>query len=59
MMEHTVDFTTITACGLCVEFPCEWLPQKGTWNPNIVEHLTELADLYHQKDNPPKYNNRN
>ncbi len=39
--EHKVQF-----CGLCAEFPCEELPKKIHWNPNIVEHLTELAKDY-------------
>ena len=29
--------------GLCEEFPCEKLPQMISWNPNIVEHLKNLA----------------
>lgn len=40
--EHHVQF-----CGLCKEFPCEGLTQKIVWRPNVVEELTELADLYH------------
>jgi hypothetical protein len=31
---------------LCKEFPCEWLVNKVTWNPNIVEHLSNLAIMY-------------
>lgn len=42
--EHSVQF-----CGLCSEFPCTWLKEKITWNPNIVEHLTGLADLYYKE----------
>lgn len=38
--EHKVQF-----CGLCAEFPCQWLKEKITWNPNAIEHLTELAKL--------------
>lgn len=38
---HGVQF-----CGICPEFPCEWLPKKIVWNPNIVEHLFSLAALY-------------
>ena len=38
---HNVRF-----CGLCGEFPCEWLVGKVTWNPNMVEHLTVLRDKY-------------
>lgn len=40
-MEHDVQF-----CGLCAEFPCTWLTQKITWNPNVVAHLTDLAARY-------------
>ncbi len=39
--EHGVPF-----CGLCGEFPCEWLITKGSWNPNVVEHQKELAEQY-------------
>ena len=39
--EHRVQF-----CGLCDEFPCNDLPKKIHWNPNVVEHLTELAKAY-------------
>ncbi len=42
--EHHVQF-----CGLCKEFPCEWLVQKVVWRPNVVEELTELANLYYDK----------
>ena len=44
--KHNVQF-----CGLCNEFPCQWLVQKITWNPNIVEHLTKLAKQYHKQKN--------
>lgn len=43
--EHNVQF-----CGLCEEFPCEWLIQKVVWRPNVVEELTELASLYYEKN---------
>lgn len=43
--EHGVQF-----CGLCKEFPCEWLTQKVFWRPNVVEELTELAELYREQD---------
>ena len=36
---HGVQF-----CGLCAEFPCEDLPKKIHWNPNVVEHLHEPYD---------------
>jgi len=39
--EHGVQF-----CGLCPEFPCNELTKKIHWNPNIVEHLTDLANAY-------------
>ena len=39
--EHNVQF-----CGLCNEFPCKWLIEKVTWNKNIVEHLTNLKNIY-------------
>ena len=42
---HGVQF-----CGLCLEFPCEFLVNKVTWNPNIVEDLTNLANGYRNKN---------
>ncbi len=33
-------------CGLCGEFPCEWLVQKVAWRPDVVAELTELANQY-------------
>lgn len=39
--EHNVQF-----CGLCNEFPCQWLVKKVVWRPNVVQELTELAKLY-------------
>lgn len=42
--EHHVRF-----CGLCDEFPCEKLPQMISWNPNIVNHLSELRDGYNSQ----------
>ncbi len=47
--EHNVQF-----CGLCPEFPCGWLRDKVSWNQHIVEHLTELADLYYKKNDKEK-----
>ena len=38
---HGVQF-----CGLCDEFPCEWLPEKVNWNPHVIEDLTRLRDAY-------------
>ncbi len=39
--EHNVQF-----CGLCESFPCKELTEKITWNPNIIEHLSDLAKSY-------------
>ena len=39
--EHGVQF-----CGLCSEFPCEKIPQIISWNPDIIEHLSDLRDKY-------------
>ena len=44
--QHNVQF-----CGLCKEFPCEWLINKITWIPNVVEHLSNLASLYYKQNN--------
>ena len=38
---HGVQF-----CGLCAEFPCDWLKKKIVWNPRAVDRLAELADRY-------------
>ena len=43
--EHNVQF-----CGLCPEFPCDWLVEKVHWKSNIAEELSRLAELY-QKSN--------
>lgn len=42
--KHGVQF-----CGLCEEFPCEWLINKVVWRPNVVEELTELARKYYEQ----------
>jgi len=42
--KHGVQF-----CGLCDEFPCDWLVRKIVWNPNIVKHLSDLAEDYHKQ----------
>lgn len=34
-------------CGLCGEFPCEWLTKKVVWRPDVVQELTDLAARYH------------
>lgn len=39
--KHNVSF-----CGICAEFPCKQLPSIIHWNPNIVEHLSRLAEEY-------------
>lgn len=36
-------------CGICNEFPCEKLPLIICWNPNIIEHLYNLAAQYHKQ----------
>jgi len=41
--KHRVQF-----CGLCKEFPCEQLPQIISWNPNIIEHLSNLRDEHNK-----------
>lgn len=41
---HQVQF-----CGLCPEFPCNELTIKIHWNPNIVEHLADLAKRYYEQ----------
>lgn len=41
--KHEVQF-----CGLCKEFPCDWLVKKITWRTNMVEELSELANQYRQ-----------
>ena len=46
-MKHNVQF-----CGLCDEFPCEWLVEKVSWNKNIVGDLTALANEYRRARHP-------
>lgn len=36
-------------CFLCADFPCENLPKMISWNPNIVNHLSELRDEYRKQ----------
>lgn len=43
--KHNVQF-----CGLCGEFPCEQLPSIIQWNPDIIEHLSALAERYHEQE---------
>lgn len=40
---HQVQF-----CGLCPDFPCKELTTRIHWNPNIVEHLADLAKRYNE-----------
>ncbi len=37
-------------CGICSEFPCERLTSVIHWNPNIVEHLSTLAEQYRKQE---------
>lgn len=37
-------------CGLCSKFPCEELTTLIHWNPNVVEHLRELAKQYEKSN---------
>lgn len=39
--KHKVQF-----CGMCSEFPCFELPKIIHWNPNIIEHLSQLSERY-------------
>lgn len=37
-------------CGLCNEFPCEWLRGKiGEWDAVGIERLSLLADEYRKE----------
>lgn len=38
----------VQLCGLCKEFPCERLPQIVSWNPNIIEHMSNLRNEYNK-----------
>ncbi|MBP1560799.1 MAG: pyridoxamine 5'-phosphate oxidase family protein [Oscillospiraceae bacterium] len=42
--EHSVPF-----CGLCGEFPCEWLCNTLTWDKNGIEQLKMLAEEYRRR----------
>ena len=44
--KHSVPF-----CGLCGELPCQWLLEKGSWNPDIVAHQQSLAEIYLERKN--------
>ena len=39
--EHNVKF-----CGLCSEFPCEWLEKTLTWHEDGIERLRKYAGEY-------------
>ncbi len=39
--EHNVLF-----CGLCGEFPCEWVLKKAVWRPDYAEEHHILAEKY-------------
>lgn len=41
--KHRVQF-----CGLCEEFPCQWLLAKVTWKADLVEEHKLLATLYQE-----------
>lgn len=41
---HNVQF-----CGICDAFPCLQLTTVIHWNPDIVEHLSVLAEKYHRQ----------
>ena len=38
---HNVSF-----CGICSEFPCQWLVNTITWDENGIENLRKLKDEY-------------
>lgn len=41
-LNHKVHF-----CGLCEEFPCQWLTAKiCSWNPKGIDNLRNLAEQY-------------
>lgn len=41
---HQVQF-----CGICPEFPCSALRELIHWNPDVVEHLQDLAENYRRQ----------
>ena len=43
--EHNTRF-----CFLCEDFPCENLPKMIFWNPDIVNHLSELREEYTKQE---------
>ena len=43
--EHNTRF-----CFLCEDFPCEKLPKMIFWNPDIVNHLSQLREEYKKQE---------
>lgn len=43
--EHNVQF-----CGLCNEFPCEWVLKKAVWRPDYAEEHSQLARKYYNQN---------
>lgn len=43
--EHNVQF-----CGLCSNFPCEWVVKKAVWRSNYVEEHRQLAFKYYMSN---------
>ncbi len=39
--EHNVSF-----CGICREFPCDWIVKKIDWDKDAIEKLKKLRDEY-------------
>ena len=39
----------IQFCGLCYNFPCEWVSMKVTWNPDFVSNMKKLVIQYNNK----------
>lgn len=38
-------------CGLCSEFPCEWLKNKiSEWDKNGIDRLKTLADEFNKEN---------
>ncbi len=44
--EHNVSF-----CGLCKEFPCDFIVKKIDWDKNGIENLTKLKEEYYKEQN--------
>lgn len=41
-------------CGICSEFPCEFMVRTITWRKNIVSEMRELAKEYRRESNADK-----